>query len=118
MIRDISRYRKRAYLLHKKVKKYKNVKKMVRLTKKNGETVSFSVKGAGRFFKGLVKRGVAFLKRGVIKVFAYIHKKLAQLEDYLLKKIDKAGKWAEKKIDERFPEPEPEPELTSGVLLD
>jgi len=117
MIRDISRYRKRAYLLHKNLKKCKNVKKMVRLTKKNGETVSFAVKGAGRFFKGLVQKGIGWLKRRVKNLIAYLHKGLSKAEDKILKKLDKVGTWANKKIDERFPEePEPTPELP-GITL-
>jgi len=117
MIRDISRYGKRAYLLHKNLKKYKNVKKMVRLTKNNGEAVSFSVKGTGRFFKGLVKKLITIGKNAVKWTFSKIHEGLTWLEDKVLKQFDKLGKWAEKKIDERLPEPEPETPELPGITL-
>lgn len=90
---------------------------MVNLIRKNGEVVSFSIKGAGRFFKGLVQKAVVYVKEQVVKGFKFIHRKLADFENYLLKKIDSLGNnlldWVEKKIDERFPEPE----MTSGVIL-
>jgi hypothetical protein len=63
---------------------------MVKLTKNDGEAVSFSIRGLKEF-----------LKNQVIGFFAWIHKKLASLEDKILKKLDDLGKYAQNKISER-----------------
>jgi len=80
---------------------------MVKLTKNNGEAVSFSVKGAGRLLVKILKEGINLIKTGIKWVFKKAHEGLTWLEDKALKKLDKLGKYAEKKILERT-EPEPE----------
>ncbi len=91
---------------------------MVRLTKSNGDVVSFSRSGAGKFFKRLVKRIGSTAKSAVIRFIGFLHEKLSLLEDYLLKKIDNAGTWANKKIDERLPEPAHAPEPTTEEIIE